>query len=988
MVSARAVFRFIYGSFYFVLCTLLVCLLLITPGDTIYQAYENKQLYNIWFLGACLVGILLVVSFIYALRLYNNKTILASIPKSWVPIEKGDVPKRVFKMITEGLDRSAVIQFESRPRFMPDVLDDAQSAVSQLSEKREEGAKKELQLLKLRKKEAVEEELGVAVPPRRPVWGEIEHRGWASPESPDLSDLQYSTVLSELPNLIEAKALTLAPPIPESTAEPPMLDPDAMALLERPFNLGLRQYLNHLSELGVVPMDGSTTEFLTMYEYSRFSNRPLTNSQFRDVMQLFALLLRSMGPFDPAILDDSIDEEDEDARDDAMRLLHAKTLELGYFMGKAPPYAILSHTWGEDEFIFEDFQKDFQAQLAAPKRGLRKVLDTCKRALQDGFNYVWVDTCCIDKTSSAELSEAINSMYEWYQKAEICYILLEDVRLEKDGTFTNFDGARWFTRGWTLQELMAPKKAQFFDMEWKLMSERRSLAAQISKITSVDESLLRMSYYNVVEKSSVATVMSWAAKRQTTRVEDAAYCLMGIFGVNMPLLYGEGQGAFKRLQEHVLVKFPMDQTILAWRASTFSTGALTWDVRDFTSYDGVRLRLRPIPSFQFQNEGMKGTPSGVEVEVLLVPFKEEDVNEGLEKKTVAILNCFFDDQPLHRVGILVEKPPGTTERDNVYMRSTDAGMMVVCPPGEARPLSTPRLQFSEAFASAPKKVSGFPSLLGGMDFQVPQYRYLGSEEAQNAQKARAIRQLAEERKHMPKPLDMDKQRTARILLLSSSATRSIEAQRLGWGTAMSNTSEYMSNRPLSLYIDGSPSFEFKASYPEPRANDVGRIVHQVLPRIPRGRLLQHKYTLGPFSIVEGQEQEKMAVQGIMYFERTAGLSFFIMWATRPATSRTSSFAPAHCHCAILEWEQLVGVEEKAKDESQQGPVAQDSASLKATLSLYMQRQLAAKDYKSLGFGKIATRNEKLGVWAEFRETDFLGMKDTRLYVGELDVSGN
>ncbi|KAM0282983.1 hypothetical protein ACHAQH_002794 [Verticillium albo-atrum] len=311
MVSARAIFRFIYGSFYFALCTLLVCLLLVTPGDTIYRAYENNQWYNIWFIAACLVGILIVVSFIYALRLYNNKTILASIPKSWVPIEKGDMPKQVFEMVTAGLDRSAVIQFESRPRVIPSVMDDAQSATSRVSEKSKEGTKQELQLLKLRSREEVEEALGVSVAPRRPVWGEIEHRGWASPESADLPDLQYSTVLSELPNLIEAKALTLAPPIPESTAEPPMLDPDAMALLERPFNLGLRQYLNHLYELGVLPMDATTIEFLTMYEYSRFSNRPLTNSQFRDIMQLFAHLLRSMGPFDPAILD-PVDEDDDE----------------------------------------------------------------------------------------------------------------------------------------------------------------------------------------------------------------------------------------------------------------------------------------------------------------------------------------------------------------------------------------------------------------------------------------------------------------------------------------------------------------------------------------------------------------------------------------------------------------------------------------------------------------------------------------------------
>lgn len=320
MFSPRGIFRFIYNSFYFVLCTITTVLLLVTPGDIIYQAYLNEQWYNIWLLVSCVVGTLLIVSFVYALRLYNNKTILASIPKAWVPIEKGDVPKRVFKMITAGLDRSAAIAYEARPRYVPDVVDsdlDQHSVVSAAGNedgnKEKGGVTKEgFQLLKVRKQEDVERMLGSAPPQQRSAWGDIEHGGWASPDSLDIPNLQYGTVMSELPNLIEGKALMLAPPDPTVEADPPLLDPEAVSLLQRPPNLGLRQYLNHLAELGVLPMDATTADFLALYECARFSARPISGEQFRDMMHLFAGVLRSMGPMDPAILDPADDEAEED----------------------------------------------------------------------------------------------------------------------------------------------------------------------------------------------------------------------------------------------------------------------------------------------------------------------------------------------------------------------------------------------------------------------------------------------------------------------------------------------------------------------------------------------------------------------------------------------------------------------------------------------------------------------------------------------------
>lgn len=311
MFSPRAIFRVIYNSIYFVLCAITAALLLVTPGDIIYQAYLNNQWYNIWLLVSCVVGTLLIVAFIYALRLYNNKTILASIPKAWVPIEKGDVPKRVFKIITAGLDRSAAIAYEARPRFVPSVEDsdlDQQSVVSGAgnevgSNEKSSKPKEGFQLLKVRKLEDVERMLGSPTPRERPVWGDIQHRGWAPPDSPDIPNLHYGTVVSELPHLIEAKALTLAPPDPTVDADPPVLDPEAVALMQRSPTLGLRQYLNHLAELAVLPMDATTAEFLTLYEHARFSARPISGEQFRHMMHLFAGVLRSMGPMDPAILD-------------------------------------------------------------------------------------------------------------------------------------------------------------------------------------------------------------------------------------------------------------------------------------------------------------------------------------------------------------------------------------------------------------------------------------------------------------------------------------------------------------------------------------------------------------------------------------------------------------------------------------------------------------------------------------------------------------
>ncbi|PVH68226.1 HET-domain-containing protein [Cadophora sp. DSE1049] len=221
-----------------------------------------------------------------------------------------------------------------------------------------------------------------------------------------------------------------------------------------------------------------------------------------------------------------------------MRLLQYKNgSELSlteFFENGIPEYAILSHRWEAEEVTWS---------------GL---------ARHDGLEYFWVDTCCIDKSSSAELSEAINSMFRWYHKAAKCYVYLSDVstgeRKVSDASAeytweSAFRASKWFTRGWTLQELLAPRSVEFLSREGNRVGNKRTLEQQIHEITGAPVLALRedvLSQYDVDER------LSWAKSRQTTRGEDKAYSLFGIFDVQMPLLYGEGEAkAFQRLQEAI-----------------------------------------------------------------------------------------------------------------------------------------------------------------------------------------------------------------------------------------------------------------------------------------------------------------------------------------------------------------------------------------------------------------------------------------------------
>lgn len=219
-------------------------------------------------------------------------------------------------------------------------------------------------------------------------------------------------------------------------------------------------------------------------------------------------------------------------------------------------------------------------QRSRQKSGWSKIKEFCRKASKRGYEYAWVDTCCIDKTSSAEFAEAINSMFDWYRKADVCYVYLADYEHGAEPE-EQLPFCEWFGRGWTLQELIAPDNVWFYDEEWTYIGSKDDLCDLISRITSIPVPVLRGQEPH--SDYSVAQRMSWAAYRETTRVEDTAYCLLGLFGINMPLLYGEREKAFFRLQQEIL-KSIYDQTIFAWdpaESRVFDTSILAGSPRNF-----------------------------------------------------------------------------------------------------------------------------------------------------------------------------------------------------------------------------------------------------------------------------------------------------------------------------------------------------------------------------------------------------------------------
>ncbi|KAI0446088.1 heterokaryon incompatibility protein-domain-containing protein [Xylaria telfairii] len=240
-----------------------------------------------------------------------------------------------------------------------------------------------------------------------------------------------------------------------------------------------------------------------------------------------------------------------------MRLLNVKTGLLEEILNPLThKYAILSHMWEDEEVSFSDMT----SPQFKTKEGFKKIKMAMKLANEAGLQYVWIDTCCIDKSSSAELTEAINSMYRWYERSDVCYAYLSDLPSHLPLTIS-LRHSRWFTRGWTLQELIAPKTVYFYDRHWNKRGAKEDFIEELSQITKISKYIL--GHEQPLSAATVAQKMSWAAGRNTTRVEDQAYCLLGIFDVNMPLLYGEEEKAFRRLQYEIIGR-TADLSIFAW----------------------------------------------------------------------------------------------------------------------------------------------------------------------------------------------------------------------------------------------------------------------------------------------------------------------------------------------------------------------------------------------------------------------------------------
>ncbi|KAK7972179.1 HET-domain-containing protein [Apiospora saccharicola] len=248
-----------------------------------------------------------------------------------------------------------------------------------------------------------------------------------------------------------------------------------------------------------------------------------------------------------------------------MRLLNTSTFRLRQLTEgeSAPPYAALSHCWGAEEVLYSDLQstdKDL-----SQKYGFQKLVGACREAFdRHQLDWLWADTVCIDRSSSAELSESINSMYRWYRNCNICLAYLGDVCASVGPPEDVLAKSRWMQRSWTLIELIAPRNLQFFSADWSLIGTKESLISNLSRITQIDETVLEDA--DSMSDFPIGKRMSWAARRSATKVEDVAYSLLGIFGISMSTIYGEGERAFMRLQEELL-KTLDDASLFAWKAT-------------------------------------------------------------------------------------------------------------------------------------------------------------------------------------------------------------------------------------------------------------------------------------------------------------------------------------------------------------------------------------------------------------------------------------
>lgn len=339
-----------------------------------------------------------------------------------------------------------------------------------------------------------------------------------------------------------------------------------------------------------------------------------------------------------------------------MWLIDTTTLKLKEFPSELGlKYAILSHRWGDDEVLFKDLDGSKDLNLLNNKRGFLKIKWCCEQANRDKYLWAWADTCCIDKSSSAELSEAINSMFHWYRESSMCYVYLSDV-----GNLDALRDSEWFKRGWTLQELLAPTHVQFFDQNWTFLADKHSLRNELGEITSIPENAL-LNFQS--EDFGVAEKMSWAIGRQTTREEDLAYCLMGLFDINMPLLYGERTKAFWRLQEKIM-EFSTDLSILLWDGQPCAEFALL-----AASPSCFSVELPHHPTSYLRNifnhtKGWTRNNAGISIRLSLRPH-----HMGEDQKAVYVGVIY--EASLFGLGIFLQRLQRSCQEDDYRRVSVD-----------------------------------------------------------------------------------------------------------------------------------------------------------------------------------------------------------------------------------------------------------------------------------------------------------------------------
>lgn len=377
-----------------------------------------------------------------------------------------------------------------------------------------------------------------------------------------------------------------------------------------------------------------------------------------------------------------------------MRLLNTRSLNLVSFDGRpVPPYAILSHTWGDDEVRYEDVVSGKSTSaMPTDKRGYTKIKYSCDQAQCDGLEYIWIDSCCINKSSSAELSEAINSMFEWYERSTRCYVYLFDLNRPSHPQIA-FEQSRWFRRGWTLQELIAPKHVEFFDHQWTRLGDKGTyysrdsffefedgfdgfeaifnlesakpedyegnLAYRIEGVTRIPIEVLTLKQRPInrlLSRFPAAQRLSWAAHRQTARIEDRAYSLLGLFDVKMPLLYGEGKEAFVRLQQEIMNRYH-DQTLLAFTRQKHIHwqlhGPLADDPAVFAHSNIVHVPKPQCSLPKVLEEPFSYSWRHIDLQIHLCTSLSQD-----RRYALGILNCGYSDDPLSRPALLLRRMDG------------------------------------------------------------------------------------------------------------------------------------------------------------------------------------------------------------------------------------------------------------------------------------------------------------------------------------------